>query len=131
MQGVSRKVLAHAAVWASCIAALPAGAQEASYERPVHAASGTAVDEPGGAEMVGDALVGRPLLIATTVVGAATFLVSLPFSLAGRNVGAAADKLVGGPFRATFIRCLGCTRPAQSFTHSSQKRSYGEAYDAY
>jgi hypothetical protein len=44
-----------------------------------------------------------------TVVGAATFVVSLPFSALGGNVADAADTLVVGPAKATFVRCLGCS----------------------
>jgi hypothetical protein len=122
-----RTFSAYCLALALAAAVLPSGAQEMLYERPI-GASGDALHRPGAAEMAGDALVGRPLLLATTVLGAATFLVSLPFTITGRNVGEAADRLVGGPMRATFARCLGCVSPAQS-THSSQTRSYGEEYD--
>lgn len=125
---IMRTALTYGAVLALCAGALPVNAQDALYERPVNAYGGEASSVPSGAAMAGDALVGRPLLAVATVLGAATFLVSLPFSLAGRNVGESADRLVGGPLRATVARCLGCVRPDQS-THSSQTRSYGEEYD--
>ncbi|MGS0468417.1 hypothetical protein ACU8V3_15795 [Cobetia marina] len=41
-------------------------------------------DTPSAGMMVADALVGRPLLLATTVVGAALFVVSAPFAAMGR-----------------------------------------------
>ena len=58
--------------------------------------------------MAVDLVVARPLGIVVTSVGAAVFLVSLPFSAAGGNVDNASEKLVLGPARETFVRCLGC-----------------------
>jgi hypothetical protein len=43
-------------------------------------------------------------------VGGAVWLVSLPFSLLGGNADEAGEVLVMGPAKATFVRCLGCTR---------------------
>ena len=65
-------------------------------------------DEPGGGEMMMDALVARPIGLATTAVGVVAFIVTLPFSALGGNIDNAADKLVLGPGRETFVRCLGC-----------------------
>ena len=65
-------------------------------------------DGPGAGAMVADAVVARPLGLVLTAVGAATFVVSLPFSALGGNVAEAADLLVVKPARATFVRCLGC-----------------------
>ncbi|HTN33939.1 MAG TPA: hypothetical protein VL091_08035 [Marinobacter sp.] len=70
-----------------------------------------AVDEsPSALAMTGDALLVRPVLLATTIVGSVVYLVSLPFSLLGGNAGEAGEVLVVGPAEATFVRCLGCTR---------------------
>ena len=70
-----------------------------------------AIDEtPSALAMTGDALFVRPLLLATTLVGGAVYLVSLPFSALGGNAAEAGEVLVVGPARATFVRCLGCTR---------------------
>lgn len=69
------------------------------------------IDEtPSALAMTGDALFARPVLFVTTVVGTAVYLVSLPFSLVGGNAAEAGDVLVVGPAKATFVRCLGCTR---------------------
>lgn len=65
-------------------------------------------DEPSAEEMVGDLLVARPVGLVVTAVGAAAFVVSLPFSAIGGNIDKAAEKLVVGPARETFVRCLGC-----------------------
>ncbi|MAZ04848.1 hypothetical protein [Marinobacter sp. SS8-8] len=70
-----------------------------------------AVDEsPSALAMASDAVFIRPALLATTIVGSAVYLVSLPFSLLGGNADEAGEVLVMGPARATFVRCLGCTR---------------------
>ncbi|QSP95391.1 hypothetical protein LPB19_02925 [Marinobacter salinisoli] len=67
-------------------------------------------ESPSALAMTGDALFARPVLFATTLVGGAVYLVSLPFSLLGGNAAEAGETLVLGPARATFVRCLGCTR---------------------
>ncbi len=72
-----------------------------SYETDPHG--------PSGLDMAADLLVGRPVLLATTVVGTAIWLVALPFSALGGNVEESAEALVVGPAKATFVRCLGCS----------------------
>ena len=68
-----------------------------------------AVDEdPAAFAMAADLAVARPLLLATTIAGAAVYLVSLPFTLAGGNAKQAGKSLVVKPAKATFVRCLGC-----------------------
>ncbi len=64
---------------------------------------------PSGIDMAADLLIGRPVLLATTLVGSVFWLVALPFSALGGNVKASADALVVGPAKATFVRCLGCS----------------------
>ena len=66
-------------------------------------------DEPTAMAMAGDLLIARPGGLVLTALGAAAFVVSLPFSAAGGNVSKAAEHLVVGPAKATFVRCLGCT----------------------
>lgn len=70
---------------------------------------GAVGEDPSALAMGTDLLLVRPVLLATTVVGSAIWLVSLPFSAAGGNMKQAADTLVIGPGEATFVRCLGCT----------------------
>ena len=67
-------------------------------------------EKPSALAMFGDAILVRPLMLVTTALGAATYVVSLPFSLLGNNADEAAEVLVLGPAEATFVRCLGCTR---------------------
>ncbi|MFP4000019.1 MAG: hypothetical protein ACOCR8_01900 [Desulfosalsimonas sp.] len=71
-------------------------------------AASTRIDSrPDGAAMAVDIFAARPLGLASTVFGAATFLVSLPFSALGKNVGEAYDLLIVSPALYTFDRPLG------------------------
>ncbi len=54
-----------------------------------------------------DALLGRPLCFAATVVGSAIFVVALPVALTSKSVHSTAQALVVKPARATFVRPLG------------------------
>ncbi|MBD9398493.1 multidrug transporter [Pseudomonas sp. PDM11] len=67
------------------------------------------VEAPDGFAMIGDLLIARPLLIGATVIGAAAFVVALPFSAMGGGIGATGRALVVEPGKAAFVRCLGCT----------------------
>lgn len=73
----------------------------------------TVEESPSALAMTGDALLVRPALLATTILGTAVYIVSLPFSLLGGNAEEAGETLVVGPARATFVRCLGCTQPGR------------------
>lgn len=87
--------------------ALPAHAdvaQQNSSGDPLYTANA-----PKAFSMMGDLLIARPFLIAATVVGAVAFVVSLPFTAAGGNIGEAGHALVVEPGEAAFVRCLGCT----------------------
>jgi len=67
------------------------------------------IDEsPSAGAMVGDAIVARPALLVLTAAGTIIYLVTLPFSWAGGNADEAAEQLVIGPAKSTFVRCLGC-----------------------
>jgi hypothetical protein len=61
-----------------------------------------------------DIIIARPLGVVATGIGAVLFVVSLPFSALGGNVGEAADALVVKPAKETFSRCLGCTSSEQT-----------------
>jgi hypothetical protein len=65
-------------------------------------------DYPNDFAMAGDLLVARPFGLVWTVAGSAIFVVSLPFTALAGNVKEAADTLVVGPAKETFVRCLGC-----------------------
>ena len=84
------------------------------------------LDRAGEMEMIGDAIFARPLLLASTVVGAGLYVVTLPFSLLGGNPGEAAEVLVMNPGKNTFVRCLGCT-PAQHESLKAEKEMQNKA----
>ena len=67
-------------------------------------------DGENAGRMIGDLVIARPLGLATTAVGTVAFVLSLPFTILGNNVGEAADTLVVKPASETFTRCLGCTQ---------------------
>ena len=77
---------------------------------PTVSMANTVEEKPTALAMFGDMAIARPLLLGTTVVGLATFIVTLPFSAAGGNMDEAAKNLVVEPAKATFVRCLGCVR---------------------
>jgi hypothetical protein len=66
---------------------------------------------PSSAVVAADAIIGRPLGLATTIGGAAVFLVTLPVSLPSESTAEAAWGLVGRPGGWTFVRPLGRGEP--------------------
>ena len=62
---------------------------------------------PSAGAMFVDAILVRPLGLVATTVGTATYVVSLPFSIAGGNEKAARKNLVQSPAGFTFNRPLG------------------------
>ena len=75
------------------------------------------VEAPKGYAMMGDLLIARPLLLGVTAIGTVAFIVSLPFTALGGNIGDAGQSLVVDPARETFVRCLGCSSVSSSNTH--------------
>jgi len=63
--------------------------------------------EPTAAEIAADGWIARPMGLVSTVLGAATFVVTLPFSLTSNSTDRAAKTLVAEPFQYTFRRPLG------------------------
>jgi hypothetical protein len=57
--------------------------------------------------MAADFVVVRPLQFTSLVTGTVFFIVSLPFSALGNNVGEAYHKMMVEPARMTFLRPLG------------------------
>ncbi len=76
---------------------------------PVVVQAEIVTERPSGLEMTADAVLVRPLTFVATLLGTGVFVVSLPFSALGGNVGEAGKTLVVTPFKATFLRCLGCS----------------------
>jgi hypothetical protein len=66
---------------------------------------------PSSAVIAADAVIGRPLGLATTIAGTGVFLVTLPFSLTSESTGDAAWGLVGRPGAWTFERPMGRGNP--------------------
>ena len=63
--------------------------------------------ERTGGTMMADTFLIRPFMLVGTVVGLATFIVTLPFSALGGNVDEAGNILVVEPAKYTFVRPLG------------------------
>jgi hypothetical protein len=68
-------------------------------------------EPPSSAVMAFDGLIGRPLGLATTVVGTALLVVETPFTLYSDTTSEAAWGLVGRPAGWTFVRPLGRSAP--------------------
>lgn len=82
------------------------------------------IDEsPNEAEMIGDLLVARPIGVVMTAAGTAAFLVSLPFTVLAGSVSEAAETLMVGPAKTTFVRCLGCRKPGYSYKDIEANRA--------
>ena len=83
----------------------------------VHAASDPYVGparnggEVAGEDMALDGLLLKPVGVLAIVLGSATLVLTLPFSIPTRSVGAAAQKLVVEPWKYTFERPLGQIGP--------------------
>jgi len=80
-------------------------------------------EKPSAGAMTLDFAIARPLGIAIFGIGTATFVATLPFSLLGGNVDEAGKKLVAGPAKEAFGRCLGCSH-AKGESYGREMRSY-------
>lgn len=79
---------------------------------PAVSYAGRIDERPTASEMTLDALA-RPVMVMGTALGAGLFIISLPFSLLGGNTVESGNTLVVEPFKATFLRCLGCSSKNQ------------------
>ena len=68
-------------------------------------------EPPSSAVMAFDGLIGRPLGLATTIVGTGLLVVETPFTLYSETTSEAAWGLVGRPAGWTFVRPLGRGAP--------------------
>ena len=66
---------------------------------------------PNSSVVAADAIIGRPLGLATTIAGTGVFILTLPFSLPSHSVDTAGWGLVGRPGGWTFVRPLGRNAP--------------------
>ena len=88
-----------------------AAAQEAAKPNERDDTNGTLEAPNAAGAMLVDAFLLRPLGLAATVLGTATFIVTLPFSLPTRSADDAAKVLVVTPAKYTFTRPLGEVDP--------------------
>ena len=89
-------------------------------------ARGSIDESPSAGAMAGDLVVARPVGLVLTVAGTAAFIVSLPFTLLAGSAGEAAETLMVGPARTTFVRCLGCTNDGYSYKDIEKNRAKKE-----
>jgi hypothetical protein len=91
------------------LAILTAVAVAVTFTAPPALAFGgdAVIDDASADAMIGDLVFLRPAGLVAMVGGALAFVLSLPFSALGGNVGEAAEKLVVDPARFTFVRPLG------------------------
>jgi hypothetical protein len=91
--------LKRALVAISCVALLAGGAPAMAddYASPSDA----------GADMLADIFIVRPISLAGSILGAAVFIVTLPFTLVTQSTDEAAKELLGNPLEYTFNRPLG------------------------
>jgi hypothetical protein len=68
-------------------------------------------EPPSSSTVAADAIFGRPLGLATTIVGTGVFLVTLPFNRTYESTAEAGWGLVGRPAGWTFVRPLGRGAP--------------------
>ncbi len=66
-----------------------------------------AEDTPGAGSIIADVILVRPLGLGTLIVGAAFFVVSLPYGVISGSTDKAENALVIVPFNFTFTRPLG------------------------
>jgi hypothetical protein len=67
--------------------------------------------EPSASVVAADAVLGRTLGLATTIVGTGVFIITLPMSVPSGSVDSAAWGLIGRPGGWTFDRPLGRGKP--------------------
>jgi hypothetical protein len=68
-------------------------------------------EAPNSSVMLVDAVIGRPLGLASTIAGTGVFVVTLPFTLPTCSAGEAGWGLAGRPAGWTFMRPLGRGAP--------------------
>jgi hypothetical protein len=105
MQQSNRKLLTYILAFTLALSNIVLSSNAAAYEN--WANYDMVSTEPTGGTMLADAFMVRPFMLVGTILGTATFIVTLPFSLLGGNVGEASRALVVEPAAYTFVRPLG------------------------
>ena len=103
MQTITKKLASYLMVGVLTMASLtlPMTANANSYGYM------TDSNTPTGGTMMADAFLVRPFMLVSTVVTTVTFIITLPFSALGGNVGESATTLVAEPAAYTFTRPMG------------------------
>ena len=103
MKVLQRKILSYTLATALGVSSvglpITAAAQEGRFFEQ------TQTDKSG--RMLADTFLVRPVTLAGTIIGAATFVVSLPFTIFSGSVGEAGKQLVVKPAAYTFTTPLG------------------------
>jgi hypothetical protein len=103
MQQSNRKLLSYILAFTLALSNIMFSSNVAAFENWDNIVN----EEPTAGTMLADAFMVRPFMLVSTVVGAVTYVVTLPFSLLGGNAGEAGKSLVVEPARYTFVRPLG------------------------
>jgi len=103
MQTITKKLASYLMVCVLTMASLsiPMTANATSYDYMAGS------NQPTGGMMMADAFLVRPFMLVSTVVTTVTFIITLPFSALGGNVGETATTLVAEPAAYTFTRPMG------------------------
>jgi len=99
MQQSNRKLLTYILAFTLALSNVMFSSNVAAYE--------VVKEESTAGTMLADAFMVRPFMLVGTILGTATFIVTLPFSLLGGNSKEAAKSLVMEPAMYTFVRPLG------------------------
>jgi hypothetical protein len=86
--------------------------------------------KPDTTAMAADAVVGRPLYFAATVVGSVIFVIALPVAATSGSIDSAAHTLVVRPAQATFVRPLGDFSYSKEEANASMAATKGEGKKA-
>ena len=105
MQQSNRKLLTYILAFTLALSNIMFSSNAAAYENWTN--FDMVNEEPTGGTMLADAFMVRPFMLVGTILGAATFIVTLPFSLLGGNVGEAGRTMFVEPAAYTFVRPLG------------------------
>lgn len=115
MEFIQRRLVALMMIFMVSLASLPATAEEMLDDQ--------INQRPSAGAMILDGLIARPALLAMTACGTALFVATLPFAALGGNVKEMANTLVLGPAKATFTRCMGCTKTQDEWKNKQVEAS--------
>jgi hypothetical protein len=106
MRRLNRKLMSYFAAFMLAVAT-PCFASATSTTMSANSPYSPYSEAPTAGTMLADTFMVRPLMLVGTAAGVVTFVVTLPFSALGGNVGEAGQTLVVDPAKYTFVRPLG------------------------